>query len=322
MKLITKTVEWARGSVGITVLGLVGNVALSAAKVLTGIFCYSQTIFVDGLHSASDSATDIAVLAGLRISGRPADASHHYGHRRAMTLVTAVLALVLLGAGAYVGYRAILGIREPAGSASKVRPELPLAMAILSIVVKEAMYQVTVRVGRRVGDMSLVANAWHHRSDAFSSVAAAAGLAAMAIGGHKWHFLDHLTALVLSAFLAVVAWRIVREAVEELMDRAPSRETLRRIQQSVAGTRGVRSFHAIRARRLGGKVDMDIHVQVDPELTVRQGHEIAAEVRRHVMESCPEVLSVIVHVEPPEDPSRRSGVPPAGVGRRRITPSP
>lgn len=298
MNAMGKAIGWARGSVGVTVLGLAADLALSAAKVLAGLFCNSQAIFVDGLHSGSDAATDIAVLAGLRVSGRPADAGHPYGHRRAMTLVTALLAFGLLAAGGYVFYRGVLAIGERAARPAEIRPALPLAMAILSIVAKEALYQVTARAGRRTHDTSLVANAWHHRSDAASSVAAAAGLAAVAIGGPKWHFLDSLTAMVLAAFLATVAWRIIRGAAGELMDRAPSAEVLKQIEQGVAATGGVRSFHAFRARRLGGKVDMDIHVQVDPELTVNQGHEIASEVRRRVMQSCPKVLSVIVHVEP------------------------
>ena len=288
-----------RGPTGVTLLGLVIDLALGAAKLLAGVFCHSQAILADGLHSASDAATDLAVLAGLRISGRPADENHPYGHRRAMTLVTAVLGLLLLGAGGYVLYASVVGVGERGGPASEVRPSLPLAMAVLSIVLKEALYHVTVRTGRRAGDSSLIANAWHHRSDAASSVAAAAGLTAVAIGGPRWHFLDHLTAMILASFLAVVALRILRDAAEELMDRAPSPAELEQIAASVAGTRGVRSFHAF--RRLGGKLEMDVHVQVDPELSVRAGHDIASTVRARVRQYCPNVLNVIVHVEPAED---------------------
>ena len=276
--------------------GLVGNVVLSAAKMAAGVVFASQAILADGLHSLSDCATDIAVLAGLRISRRPADESHLYGHRRAVTLVTAVLGLVLLTAAALVGAQAILTFAEkhPDG----IRPAVPLAMAIASVVIKEAMYRVTLRVGRKAGDMSLVANAWHHRSDAFSSIAAAAGLTAVLIGGPKWQFMDHATALVLASFLIVVAVQILRQAVQELMDRAPDAEVMVRIRDAVSATEGVQDFHAVRARRLGSKVEMDVHVLVDPDLTVAEGHDIATNVHDAVVACCPFVLNVVVHIEP------------------------
>ncbi len=300
MEPIAKTSRWALSPAGATVGGLVMNISLGAAKVVAGLLCHSQAIMVDGLHSASDAASDIAVLGGLRISGRPPDASHPYGHRRAMSLVSLLLAGLLVTAGAYVFYAAVVALAERAHVRSQIRTTVPLVLAILSIVIKEALYHVTIRVARRAGDSSLVANAWHHRSDAASSLAAAVGLAGVAIGGPKWHFLDHLTAGVLSSFLAVVAWRIIRQAVDELMDRAPEAELLKRIEESVLGTQGVRGFHGFRARQLSGQVEMDIHVQVDPELTVRQGHDIASEVRRRVVDRCPNVVTVIVHVEPAE----------------------
>ncbi|OPX24662.1 MAG: hypothetical protein B1H04_01700 [Planctomycetales bacterium 4484_123] len=284
---------------GVTKLGLVINAALSAGKLAAGWVFASQVIFADGLHSLSDCATDVAVLAGIRISSRPADEDHPYGHRRAMTLVTAVLGLMLLGAAAFVAYRALRSFAVP--QTFHIRPGVPLVLAVASVIIKEALYHLTVRVGRRVGDSSVVANAWHHRSDAASSVAAAAGLAAVALGGAKWQFLDHAVALMLCSFLLLVAVRILSQAASELMDHAPDPEVIERIGQTVASTRGVRGFHAFRARHLGGKVEMDIHVQVDPELTVREGHDIASEVRRAVIDCCPHVISVIVHIEPAQE---------------------
>ncbi|MHC4718018.1 MAG: cation diffusion facilitator family transporter [Planctomycetota bacterium] len=283
----------------VTRLGLVVNVVLSAAKMAAGWVCASQAIFADGLHSLSDCVTDLAVLAGIRISNRPADESHPYGHRRAMTLVTAVLGLLLLVAAMFVGAQAILTFAEK--HARGIRPALPLALAVASVAIKEALYHLTVRVGRRAGDISVVANAWHHRSDAFSSVAAAAGLTAVAVGGPKWQFMDHATAMVLASFLIVMAVRILRGVVEELMDRAPDPAVMTEIRQAVAATKDVRDFHAIRARRLGAKVEMDVHVLVDPNLTVAEGHDIATSVHDAVVDCCPFVLNVVVHIEPAED---------------------
>ena len=284
---------------GVTFLGLGANVLLAMTKLAAGVTCGSQTIFADGLHSLSDLATDLAVLAGIRISGRPADETHPYGHRRVMTLVTALLGVALMAAGAFVVWRAA-GAVHHGEHRPEVRAALPLALACASIVIKELLYRLTVRVGRRAGDTSVLANAWHHRSDALSSVAAAAGLSAVLLGGAKWQVLDQVTAMVLACFLAVVAWRIIRGAGDELMDRAPSPQVLEQIQQAVGQTDGVRSFHAFRARNLGGMVEMDIHVQVDPELTVARGHDIATEVGQRVKDCCPNVISVIVHVEPVE----------------------
>jgi len=287
----------ALSPVRVTIFGLVVDVILGAVKTFMGLTCNSQTIFADGLHSAGDAATDLAVLTGLRVTARAADAEHPYGHRRAMTLMTALIALVVLGTAAFIAYRAIRSFNQPAEA---IRPAWPLVAALASVALKETLYQVTAWSGRRAGDTSLIANAWHHRSDAMSSVAAAGGLIGVILGGPAWRFLDHLTALVLACFLAVMAWRLIRDALAELMDQAPSKAVLERIRRRVTSTPGVHSFHAFRARRIGGKVEMDIHVQVDPTLTVREGHDIATEVRRRIVEANPDVLSVIVHVEPAE----------------------
>ena len=284
-------------AVGVTVAGMIVNVALAIVKIVAGLLCHSQTILADGLHSLSDLLTDVAVLAGIRISDRPADEDHHYGHRRAMTLVTGLLAMVLLAAGGYVYYNAFQSFGS---DVPPVRPIWPLAAALASVVLKEVLYRLTVRVGRRTGDTSIIANAWHHRSDAFSSVAAAAGLAAVAFGGPEWQFIDGIAAMILATFLIVVATRLAWSALGELMDRAPSRAQMTAIESAIVATEGVLSFHAVRARRVGGRIEMDIHVQVDPRMSVHDGHAIATDVKQRIMSDCPAVTTVIVHVEPYE----------------------
>jgi len=281
----------------VTWLGLIANAALAVLKVSAGVVCHSQTILADGLHSGSDLVTDVAVLASLRVSRRQPDSDHHYGHRRVSTLAGLFVGSALLLAAGWIVASAILTYGDPH---VQLRPAVPLALAVVSIIIKEVLFHLTRRVGRRTSDLALMANAWHHRTDAFTSVAAAAGLAGVAFGGARWAFLDHLTAVVLAAFLLVVAVRIIRQAASELVDRAPAAATLAGIQRAVAATEGVKSFHAFRARETGGKVEMDIHVQVDPELTVREGHDIATAVRQRVMESNPNVVNVIVHIEPVE----------------------
>ncbi len=280
---------------GVTWLGLWANVLLAAAKVASGLLFHSQTIMADGLHSLTDVVTDVAVLAGVRVSGRPADEHHRYGHRRMTTLVTSFVGLSLLIAALWIAWTAIATHREPHG---QLRAVVPLVAALVSIPVKEILYRVTRRVGERERDMSLIANAWHHRSDAFTSIAAAAGLAGILIGGPEWAFLDHVVAVVLAAFLAVVAVRIIRESLHELADSAPPGETLARIESCIEGTPGVISHHALRARLLGGSVAVDVHLVVDPEVTVREGHAIAERVKRRILACGCDVLEVVVHYEP------------------------
>ncbi|MGQ9559290.1 MAG: cation diffusion facilitator family transporter [Candidatus Oleimicrobiaceae bacterium] len=291
---------WARlfTPFGITWLGLSINAIFSAAKIVAGVVFRSQAILADGLHSISDMATDVAVLAGLRVSRKPADEGHNYGHRRATTLVTLFVGLALMGAALGIGYTAVVTMGE---EHSAVRGLVPFIIAAASVPVKELLYQLTRRVGKQASDSSLVANAWHHRSDAWASATAALGLAVVVFGGPRWAFVDHVTALILASFLLVLAAKIIWNTGGELMDRAPDNATLDAIREAVADTAGVRSFHGIRARQVGDMVEMDLHVQVDPQLTVSQGHEIARSVRQRVVQLNPKVSQVIVHVEPSED---------------------
>ncbi len=276
------------------------NGGLSVAKILAGILFYSQTILADGLHSISDLITDLVVLAGLKVSERPADEDHRYGHRRVSTLVAMFVGAALVIAASWIVFKAIISLHEPAQS---VRGMVPFWVAVASVPVKEFLFQVTRYVGRRTSNVALLANAWHHRTDAFTSIAAAVGLAGVAFGGADWCFLDPLTAIVLAAFLLVVAVKIIAMSSSELIDRCPDAETMAGITDAVSRTPGVLSYHAVRARKTGGKVCMDIHIQVDPNQTVKQGHDIATAVRENVMAAESDVVEAIVHIEPPRDVS-------------------
>lgn len=280
---------------GVTGAGIVVNLTLALAKVGVGVVLRSQTLIADGLHSVTDLVTDSAVLVGLRISAKPADKDHHYGHGRVTTLVTLLVGVALLATAAWIVYNAIV---THSSSEHVSFGALPFFVAALSIVPKELLYRVTLRVGREAGDMSVVANAWHHRTDAFTSMAAAAGLAGVAFGGPDWAFLDQLTAVVLSAFLAVAAARFIKDSVAELLDVAPDSEVSECIEKAVAGTPGVREFHTLRLRMMGGTVILDVHVHVDPTLSVVKGHDIATEVRSRVLACGCDVAEAIVHVEP------------------------
>ncbi len=279
----------------VTWLGVGLNIALSATKIALGLAVGSRALFVDGLHSLSDLASDAAVLASLRVSTRPADPDHPYGHRRVQTLTAMFIGLLLLGAATWAAVSAVAGWRE---GVLTDYGWAPFILLLASAGLKEGLYHLTHRAARRRHDASLMANAWHHRSDAFTSLAGSLGVAGVALGGPEWGFLDHVTTLVLSGLLLGVGVKLIVGSAQELIDRAPGEHVMEGLAAVVARTRGVRGYHAIRMRQLGGKLEMDVHVQVDPHLTVRQGHDIATEVRRRVWRADPNVTTVLVHVEP------------------------
>ncbi len=293
---------------GVTWLGLGANVLLAAVKTVGGLLLRSQALLADGLHSASDLTTDLMVLLSVGVSRRPPDLEHPYGHRRIGTMVALAVALVLGAAAVWIFYLALtaLGRGGLAGNvfAGKLSPRaavLAMILAAITIPVKEVLYRMTNRVGRRLNDLSLQANAWHHRSDAFTSFGATAGLAGVAFGGDDWAFLDEATALVLAGFLLWVAVRIAFRAVSELVDRAPDKALQAAIRAAVGSVQGVRSFHAFRARQVGGRVAIDVHVQVAPALTVAEGHDIAKAVKHTALNADARIAEVMVHIEPSEE---------------------
>ncbi len=281
----------------VTLFGLVVNLFLATGKVLVGLAAGSSAIIADGLHSASDLASDFVVLWGIAAAKRPADADHHYGHSRYESIITLFVGLLLVAAALFVGIESIVSLGRKHGA---IRGWLPFWAAVVSIVFKESLYWWTRAVGRRYGNPAVLANAWHHRSDAFSSVAAAVGIAGALVGGDRWAFLDHVTAVVLAAFLVIIGIRVVRESLQKLSDRAPAPADVERMRAAVAAIPGVLGLHAFRARHsgAGGMIEMDVHVEVDPALTVRQGHDIASQVESQLRNEMPDITGIVVHVEP------------------------
>jgi len=282
----------------VTVIGLVANIALSIAKVSLGLLFGSNVLLADGIHSGGDLVSDVAVLAGLNVSRRQADDSHPYGHRRFQTLVGLLIGGIVVASAVAV---VIIAVEKWRRGVKIAYGWTPFFVAIASVVIKEVLFRLTRRVGRETGDTAVLANAWHHRSDAFSSIAAAAGMLGVALGGAAWGFLDHVTAIALAGVLIAMGLKLCFDAAQELVDRAPARAIMDHIGSIVARTEGVRTYHAFRMRQAAGTLEMDVHIQVDPTLTVGEGHDIAREVRRRIVLADPNVTSVIVHVEPAED---------------------
>jgi len=277
----------------VTVLGAVINLILAVLKAVIGIAGRSSVLVADAVHSLSDLATDVVALFSLRVASKPPDEEHPYGHGRYETLGTAILAVVLLIAAAGItwdAWRRFGDSPEPAA--------ITLWAAALSIVVKEALFQVTFRVGRRYDSPLVVSNAWHHRSDALSSIAALAGIAGARMG---FPILDPAAAVVVAALIAKMALSLLREAIREFTDTALQREVLQHLGHGVRRLPGVVSLHELRSRRMGARVLVDLHVEVDGSTTVSDGHQVAERVRQFVFREQAGVSEVLVHIDPEPD---------------------
>lgn len=284
----------------VTFIGLVINVALSALKLVAGIVGNSQAVVADAVHSLSDTVTDVAVLVGVKFWSKPPDECHPHGHRRIEFLVTIFIGLLLAAVALGLSYNALATLHEvqkgPPGA-------IAFFAAVLSIFVKELLYRWTISVGREIKSTALIANAWHHRSDGLSSIPAALAVAGAALFPGL-AFLDHLGAIVVSMFILQAAVKIVRPAVEQLVDRGAPEEICRGIEQLAFATPGVREVHAIRTRHIGSGIEVDLHVLVDPTLSVEEGHEISEEVKRRLLEYVSDLADVVVHLEPYEEENK------------------
>ena len=277
-----------------TLVGLAVNVALSAFKIMAGIAGNSYAVLADGFHSLSDLVTDVALLVGVRFWTAKPDESHPYGHARIEFLVSLLIALVLAGTAVGIVWGSISNyISGGAGLTGKIA----VLAALASIVIKEALYRWTMTQGRKFRSSALFANAWHHRSDALSSIPAAfaAGLALVHPG---LKVVDLLGAIVVAVFIVWAAWKIALPAVNALIDGSAGRETRSKIYGVAMQVPGVRDVHALRTRFLGQGVDVTMHLMVDAEISVEAGHEIAHQVEDALRALGPQISHVTIHVEP------------------------
>lgn len=281
----------------VTLGGMAVNLALSALKAAIGWLAGSQALLADAVHSVSDLVTDFAVLLGVRYWTAPADEEHPYGHGKIQAVVAAAIGLALAAVAIGIGRTASLRLLDVAGGGEFAAPgAVAFWVAVISIVAKEAVYRRTLAVARRYRSPALEANAWHHRSDAISSVPVALALAAAYfVPSIAWA--DAVGALVVALFILKAAWKIVRHAVEELTDtEMPGKSAeVARIALSVEGVKGC---HHVRTRRYGSVFNADLHVQVARDLTIVEGHAIGHKVRDAIRSSGIGVVDAVVHVEP------------------------
>lgn len=283
----------------ITHLSIWINVVLTGLKLAAGVFGRSQALIADAVHSLSDFATDVAVLIGLRFTSKPKDADHAYGHGKYETIVAAVIGLALAFVGVRIADTAIQRIFHATHGDPLVQPSaLAFWAAILSIAVKEWLYRATMKVARATGSAALAANAWHHRSDAYSSIATAAGVGAAAFLGDKWLILDPIAALFVSIFLLKIAWRIVREQLGELTDQSLAPEICDEILALARGIPGIQQPHNLRTRMVGRHPVIDLHVRLRADLPLREAHEIATALERALRERFGKETIANLHLEP------------------------
>jgi len=278
----------------VTLIGALVNGLLILVKFLAGIFGQSQALIADAVHSISDLFTDAVVLLGLKIGQKKPDEEHHFGHARIETLASAIVGLALIATALYLGIDASLNIYNH----NEYHPTgLALIGAGISIAFKEGLYHYTVRTGKRINSQLIVANAWHHRSDAFSSVAVLLGVAGTLVNP-SWHILDSFAALLVSFFIVKVGLDILRDCLREFTDTAPQPETLNKISGCIQNVEGVFDMHDLRVRTSGGSYQMETHIVVDGQLTVIEGHRIAKLVESCLVEEIENLDRVIVHVDP------------------------
>jgi cation diffusion facilitator family transporter len=276
--------------------GLVVNVALALIKLAAGWLGHSQAVMADAVHSLTDISTDIVVILGVRYWTAPADAEHPHGHRRLETLVTVFIGLVVAAAAIGIGWDAVRTFGRPIHPPTAIA----LAAAILSIAVKETLFQWTARLSQETASAALAANAWHHRTDALSSIPVAAAVA-VAMIDHRLAVVDRIGALVVAVFILHAAIRIIRPALDQLIDAGAPPGQRERLEALALEVEGVQSAHALRTRYVGSELAVDLHVEVEPELSVAEGFEIANRVKRELMDQGPGVADVMVQIEPHED---------------------
>ena len=283
----------------VTFVGFVVNLVLSVLKLAAGIVGRSGAMVADAVHSFSDLATDVVVIAFARISAKPRDDGHDYGHGKYETLATIIISLALgiVGAGILAG--SIRDIRIVVDGGLLPRPGLvALVAAGGSIVVKEILYRYTVREGRAVDSPSVVANAWHHRSDALSSLGTLVGIACAYFLGQKWRIADPIAALVVAVFIFKVAYGIFHESIDRLVDRACDPDTVAAMRETMQRTPGVVRVDDIKTRLFGSRTYVDAEIAVDGALPLRDAHVIAEAVHHELERDYPDVKHCTVHVNP------------------------
>ena len=283
--------------VSLLAMGVAGLLAL--VKLVTGLVGNSYALIADAVESFADVASSAIVWGGLAISVKPPDADHPYGHGKAEPLAALAVGMMLVGAAVGIAVQAVGGLLSP----QQVPAGYTLAVLVVVVVVKETMFRISSRVGRRIASMAVLADAWHHRSDAITSLIAAGGISISLFAGPGYEAADEWAALGATAIIAFNGSRFVRQAMSELMDQRPEPGLIERVRSTAAGVRGVEGVEKLLARKMGTSYLVDMHVEVNGTLPVRDAHAVGHRVKDKICRLHPEVADVLVHIEPASGPT-------------------
>ena len=276
----------------VTNLGIAANFVLSVVKVGVGLLAGSMALVADGIHSISDMTTDIAVLLGIYFGSKQPDDRHPYGHGRIETFAAGFIGAVLIVVGAAMIYRAAVDV---AAGKYATPGFVVLFVALISVVVKEFLYRITKKIAIKSHSPALYANAWHHRSDAFSSIAVVAGFVSLKFG---FKYGDQMAAAAVGLMVILVAVRIITDCLHELTESAVDSDTIEHIKNIINADSSIRQWHKLRTRTVGREVFLDLHILVDPDLSVAAAHEIAENLENALDKQITRPVNITVHIEP------------------------
>ena len=283
----------------ITWIGSIVNFLLLIIKFLAGIVGHSAAMVADAVHSLSDFVTDIIVILFVRISGKPEDEGHDYGHGKYETLATAIIGIILFFVGVGILVNGTTSVIDTLNGKPLAPPSiLALIVAGVSIITKEALYQYTVIKGEHLNSQALTANAWHHRSDAFSSIGTLAGIGGAICLGEKWRVLDPIAAIVVSLFIMKVSIKLLKPCVDELLERSLPAETENKILDIILSFSEVSSPHHLRTRRIGNNIAIEVHIRMDGNISLLDAHTLASKIEQRLKAEFGEKTHIGVHMEP------------------------
>ncbi len=288
-----------KGIYKVTIIGSIVNFLLLVFKFIAGVVGHSAAMVADAVHSLSDFVTDIVVIVFVRISGKPQDESHDYGHGKYETLATAIIGVVLMGVGIGILVNSVTGIVDAFNGKELEAPGmLALVAAAVSIIFKEVLYQYTVFKGKELGSKVVVANAWHHRSDAFSSIGTLIGIAGAILLGEKWRVLDPIAAFIVSVFIIKVAVDLIKPCIDELLEKSLSKEVEERILIIITAFPEIDSPHHLRTRRIGNNIAIEIHIRMDGAMSLTDAHDITKKIEAAIKNEFGAATHIGIHMEP------------------------
>ncbi len=278
----------------ITLIGLTGNIVLSILKFLIGFLGNSQAVVADALHSFSDTSSDLVILFGVKYWTAPPDEHHPYGHQKIESFITIIIGLILIIVACSIGYNGIVSLIE---RQSAQLSWIVIIGPAISIVLKEFLFKITYRVGIKINSSALKANAWHHRTDAFSSIPVLIAVGASLIDP-RLSFLDQIGAIIVSAFIIKIGLEILVTNINDLLDTGISKKRIGDLEKTITAIPDVKGVHKLRTRKLANYIYIDLHLEVDGQLSVLKGHDISEQVKHTLIQNNPKIIDVMVHLEP------------------------